>query len=113
MSRAQSVRHAKFALGGAVALFALLVVATLGLGVTVGDLTQRNTLVAGMGGIIALVGLQYLVYAEAYSAWLAGLMAGETDYDAVEVDPDDVKQRKRGGLLMVVGGVLAIVISVL
>ncbi|WP_267641977.1 hypothetical protein [Haloarchaeobius amylolyticus] len=113
MSRARSVRHAKFALAGAVVLFVALVAATLGLGVAVGDLTQRNTLVAGMGAIIAIVGLQYVVYAEAYSAWLAGLMSGSADYDRIEVDEDDVQQRKRGGLLMVVGGLLAIVISVL
>ncbi|WP_439028543.1 hypothetical protein [Haloarchaeobius sp. DT45] len=111
MTRAQSVRQVKVALGVVVVLFAAVVVATLGLGMTLGTLTRQNTMVASLGLLITLMGLLYVVYAEAFAVWLGVLLSGETDYDAVEVDPDDVKQRKRGGLLMVVGGLLAIAIS--
>ncbi|WP_435334840.1 hypothetical protein [Haloarchaeobius sp. TZWWS8] len=113
MSRESAVRNAKLALGGVVAAFALVLVATVGLNVAVAPLSARETTIAALGAAIALVGLVQVVYAEAFTVWLLVLLSGADDYETVEVDADDVKQRRRGGYLMLLGGVVAIAVAVL
>ncbi|WP_435361314.1 hypothetical protein [Haloarchaeobius sp. DFWS5] len=113
MSRASAVKNAKLALGVVVVVFAAAVVATVGLNVTVGSLSADQTTFLAIGGAIALVGLVQVVFAEAFTVWLFALLAGETDYDSVEVDSDDVRQRRLGGYLMLVGGAVAMAFAFL